>query len=66
VTYEDLLRDWVVYGTPAEVAGRLQQFVDELDLSGVILEMHAGGLIPIDNILTSLQLFGDEVMPKLK
>lgn len=66
VTYDGLLRDWVVYGTPEEVADRLQQFVDELDLSGLILEMNAGGLIPIDNILQSLQLFGDEVRPKLK
>ena len=45
ITYETL-RDWVVYGTAAEVAERLHQLIDELDLSGVILEMNAGGLLP--------------------
>ncbi len=36
-TYDDLRHDWVVYGTPSEVIERLQQLIDELDLSGVII-----------------------------
>lgn len=64
--YDDLLRDWVVYGTPDEVAERLQQLIDELDLSGVILEMNAGGLMPIQHILSSLQLFGEAVAPRFR
>jgi alkanesulfonate monooxygenase SsuD/methylene tetrahydromethanopterin reductase-like flavin-dependent oxidoreductase (luciferase family) len=66
VTYDDLLRDWVVYGTPSEVADRLRQFIVELDLSGVILEMHAGGLMPPAKILNSLRLFGEAVAPRLR
>lgn len=66
VTYEDLLRDWVIYGTPTEVADRLRGLIDEIDLSGVVLEMNAGGLIGITDILKSLKLFGEEVAPQLR
>ena len=66
VTYKDLLSDWVVYGTPTEVAERLQELIDEVDLSGVVLEMNAGGLVPIEHILSSLKLFGEQVAPKLR
>lgn len=64
ITYDKLLRDWVVYGTATEVTERLQQLSAELDLSGVILEMNAGGLIPIEHILKSLRLFGEQVAPQ--
>jgi hypothetical protein len=63
ITYDTLLRDWVVYGTPAEVSERLQQLAAELDLSGFILEMNAGGLIPNERVLNSVRLFGEEVAP---
>ena len=63
VTYDKLLRDWVVYGTPAEVAERLHQLIEELDLSGVIVEMNAGGLIPSAKVLQSVRLFGEAVVP---
>jgi alkanesulfonate monooxygenase SsuD/methylene tetrahydromethanopterin reductase-like flavin-dependent oxidoreductase (luciferase family) len=66
VTYDTLLRDWVIYGTPQAVTERLQQFIEELDLSGVILEMNAGGLVPIDRTLSSIKLFGEEVAPHLR
>ena len=65
ITYETLLCDWVVYGTAAEVAERLHQLIDELDLSGVILEMNAGGLLPNERVLNSLRLFGEQVAPQL-
>jgi len=66
IQYDDLLRDWVVYGTPDEVIERLQQLIEELDLSGVILEMNAGGLISIGQILSSLRMFGETVAPHFR
>lgn len=66
ITYEALLRDWVVYGTATEVAERLARLRDELDLSGVILEMNAGGLLPIERVLHSLRLFGEAVVPRFR
>jgi alkanesulfonate monooxygenase SsuD/methylene tetrahydromethanopterin reductase-like flavin-dependent oxidoreductase (luciferase family) len=64
VSYDTLWRDWVVYGTPADVAERLHQLIEELDLSGVIVEMNAGGLIPSTKVLHALRLFGEKVMPR--
>ncbi|WP_089722098.1 hypothetical protein [Candidatus Entotheonella palauensis] len=61
-----MLRDWVIFGTPEEVTERLQQLIEEIDLSGVILEMNAGGLVPIEHILNSLKLFGERVAPQLR
>jgi alkanesulfonate monooxygenase SsuD/methylene tetrahydromethanopterin reductase-like flavin-dependent oxidoreductase (luciferase family) len=66
ISYDTLLRDWVAYGTPAEVAERLQQLIAELDLSGMILEMNAGGLIPNERVLNSIRLFGEEVAPRFR
>jgi len=66
ISYETLLRDWVAYGTPAEVTERLQQLRDELDLSGIILEMNAGGLMAPEHVLNSIRLFGEHVAPQLR
>jgi hypothetical protein len=40
--------------------------IEAIDLSGVILEMNAGGLAPIEHILSSLKLFGERVAPQLR
>lgn len=66
IDFATLLQDWVVYGTPAEVTERLQQLQEELDLSGMVLEMNAGGLIPAARVLHSLRLFGEEVAPHFR
>jgi alkanesulfonate monooxygenase SsuD/methylene tetrahydromethanopterin reductase-like flavin-dependent oxidoreductase (luciferase family) len=66
VTYDDLLRDRVAYGTPDMVVDRLTQLRDELGLSGVIIESNVGGHIPLDRVLNSIRLFAQEVAPKLR
>jgi hypothetical protein len=48
------------------VTERLQQLIEELDLSGMILEMNAGGLIPNECVLNSLLLFGEKVAPHFR
>ena len=66
VTYEDLMRDRLAYGSPESVAHKLSEIQEELQLSGVITEMNVGGLIPQDRVLNSLRLFTQEVMPALE
>ena len=66
VTYEDLLRDRLAYGTPDMVAERLAQWRDELGLSGVIIEANVGGRIPQERVLNSIRLFAQEVVPRLR
>lgn len=65
VTYDELLRDRLAYGTPAMVVARLQQLRDELGLAGVVIEPNVGGGVPRDLVLRSIRLFAEEVAPKL-
>ena len=66
VTYDDMLRDRVAYGTPEAVVDKLGSAVKELGLSGVIAEMNVGGGVPKERVLNSLRLFGERVVPQLK
>ena len=66
VTYEEILRDRVAYGTPDMVVDRLRELRDELGLSGVIAESNVGGRIPLDQVLTSIRLYAEEVAPRLR
>jgi alkanesulfonate monooxygenase SsuD/methylene tetrahydromethanopterin reductase-like flavin-dependent oxidoreductase (luciferase family) len=66
VTYDDLLRDRLAYGTPDMVVARLRQLQDELGLTGVIMESNVGGRIPLDRVLNSIRLYAREVAPQLR
>ena len=66
VTYDDLLRDRLAYGTPDMVVARLSQLRDEIGLSGVIIESNVGGRIPLERVRNSIRLFAQEVAPKLR
>lgn len=66
VTYDDLLRDRVAYGTPDMVVERLRELREQLGLSGVIMESNVGGRIPLERVLNSIRLYAQEVAPKLR
>jgi len=66
VTYEELLRDRLAYGTPDMVVERLGQLRDELGLSGVVMEPNVGGRIPLEQVTRSIRLYADEVAPRLR
>ena len=66
LTYDDLLRDRVAYGTPDTVVERLTQWRDQLGLSGVIMEPNVGGRMPLEGVLRSIRLYANEVAPKLR
>jgi alkanesulfonate monooxygenase SsuD/methylene tetrahydromethanopterin reductase-like flavin-dependent oxidoreductase (luciferase family) len=66
LTYEDVVRERVVFGTPEDVAKRLQSLQATLGLSGFIMESNVGGRIPPESVLQSIRLFGQEVVPALR
>lgn len=66
VTYEDLLRDRLAYGSPATVAEKLKMIRDELGLSGVIMESNVGGQLSAEQVLSSIRLYAQEVAPQLR
>ena len=66
MSYDDWLRDKVVYGTPEAVTDRLQQLIAELHLSQIIYEVNFGRQIPRELQMSSLRLFNDRVLPHVK
>ncbi|HLF05311.1 MAG TPA: LLM class flavin-dependent oxidoreductase [Dehalococcoidia bacterium] len=65
VTYDELLRDRLAYGTPDMVVERLIQLRDQMGLTGVMIEPNVGGGNPVDRVMNSVRLFAQEVAPHL-
>jgi alkanesulfonate monooxygenase SsuD/methylene tetrahydromethanopterin reductase-like flavin-dependent oxidoreductase (luciferase family) len=55
-----------VFGTPEDVAKRLQILRESLGLSGFIMESNVGGRILPEYVLQSIRLVGQEVAPRLR
>jgi alkanesulfonate monooxygenase SsuD/methylene tetrahydromethanopterin reductase-like flavin-dependent oxidoreductase (luciferase family) len=65
MTYEDWLRDKVVYGTPEAVVDRLEQLREELDLTQLLYEINYGRQIPYELQLKNLRLINEHVIQRL-
>ncbi|MGE0223120.1 MAG: LLM class flavin-dependent oxidoreductase [Acetobacteraceae bacterium] len=65
LTYDDVLRDKVIVGSPGYVAERLQGLRDELGIDGILAELNFGARIPAPLMMRSLRLLCEEVRPKL-
>ena len=66
ITYEEVLRHKVMYGTAEEVVERIQRYQEELGISGLVLEMNYGGQIPNELVLRSIRQLTEKVMPHFK
>lgn len=64
-TYEDVLTR-VAYGTPEEVVERIQEYREELDITGVSLDMNPGGQLTREQVEASVRLLAEKVMPGFK
>lgn len=66
VSYDDLLRDRLAYGSPGMVVEKLQYLRETLGLAGIVIEPNVGGGIPRELVLQSVRLFAQEVVPRLR
>ena len=66
VDWEQVRREKVIVGTPEMVIERIHELTKELQLSSVVAEFNAGGLMPREKIETSLRLFCEKVIPAFK
>lgn len=64
ITYEQVLRDKVVVGSPQRVADRLLQLHEELGIDGILAELNFGSLIPAPQMMQSLRLLCEQVRPR--
>jgi alkanesulfonate monooxygenase SsuD/methylene tetrahydromethanopterin reductase-like flavin-dependent oxidoreductase (luciferase family) len=65
MSYEDWLRDKVIYGTPEVVVDRLQQLRDELGLTQILYEVNFGRQIPYALQRKNLRLIHEQVIARL-
>ncbi|PKB72161.1 MAG: hypothetical protein BZY87_01685 [SAR202 cluster bacterium Io17-Chloro-G6] len=63
MSYDDWLRDKVVYGTPDRVADRLRQLIEELQLTQIVYEINFGRQIPHELQRNNLRLITEQVVP---
>jgi alkanesulfonate monooxygenase SsuD/methylene tetrahydromethanopterin reductase-like flavin-dependent oxidoreductase (luciferase family) len=66
LTYEEILQERVVFGTPSHVTARLRRLQQALGLSGIIIEPNIGGGIRPDLVARSMHLLAQEVAPFLR
>ncbi|MGH8056102.1 MAG: LLM class flavin-dependent oxidoreductase [Candidatus Entotheonellia bacterium] len=66
LTYEEVLQERVVLGTPRSVVEQLRTLRQTLGLSGIIIEPNVGGGLPPELVSRSLDLFTREVAPHLR
>jgi alkanesulfonate monooxygenase SsuD/methylene tetrahydromethanopterin reductase-like flavin-dependent oxidoreductase (luciferase family) len=63
MSFEDVLQEKVIVGTPEMVISRLRSISDELGLDGILAELNCGGQVPREGVVESLRLLCKEVMP---
>ena len=66
MTYDDWLRDKVVFGTPEAVVERLSQLIEDLGLSQIVYEINFGRRIPKELQFNNLKLINERVLPQLR
>ena len=66
MTYETVLREKCIAGTPEMVTERLVQLRDEGHLAGVSAEINPGSMLSHEQVMESLRLYTQEVMPHFK
>jgi len=65
ITYDEVLRDQAIFGTPEAVADRLVKLREEVGYSSLSAWMNPGGRIPHERVLKSMRLFVERVAPRL-
>jgi alkanesulfonate monooxygenase SsuD/methylene tetrahydromethanopterin reductase-like flavin-dependent oxidoreductase (luciferase family) len=63
-SYDDALQANVLIGTPDAIAERIEALQAEIGLSGILVELNCGGLIPHRQVVGAMQLLCAEVMPR--
>jgi alkanesulfonate monooxygenase SsuD/methylene tetrahydromethanopterin reductase-like flavin-dependent oxidoreductase (luciferase family) len=65
MSYDDILEELAIYGSPASVTARLLELRETLGYSTLAVWMNVGGRIPHERVLDSMRLFAERVIPRL-
>jgi alkanesulfonate monooxygenase SsuD/methylene tetrahydromethanopterin reductase-like flavin-dependent oxidoreductase (luciferase family) len=65
LTYEEILQEHAVFGSPEAVADRLIELRENIGFSSFSGWMNPGGQIPDERVIRSMRLFAERVIPRL-
>jgi alkanesulfonate monooxygenase SsuD/methylene tetrahydromethanopterin reductase-like flavin-dependent oxidoreductase (luciferase family) len=65
MSFDEILQELVVYGTPESVTERLLELRESLGYTTLSVWMNVGGRIPHERVLASMRLFAERVIPRL-
>jgi alkanesulfonate monooxygenase SsuD/methylene tetrahydromethanopterin reductase-like flavin-dependent oxidoreductase (luciferase family) len=66
MTYDEVLKTRVAFGTAAALIDRLGELRDELELSGIVAELNPGGLLAMEQMRRTLRILTREVVPAFR
>lgn len=66
LTYEAALRQKGIVGTPDTVAARIAELRETSGIDGISAEINVGSLLSHEQVMNSLRLYCQEVMPRFK
>ncbi|MBV8888740.1 MAG: LLM class flavin-dependent oxidoreductase [Alphaproteobacteria bacterium] len=66
LTYEEVRRDKGIVGSPEMVVDRLRELQETAGLAGVSAEINPGSLLSHEQVMGSLRLYCQDVMPSFK
>ena len=66
MSYEEMLRTKIAFGTGEGLIDRFGELKNELGLDGLVAELNAGGLIPEEAVTRSLRIITEQVMPAFR
>jgi alkanesulfonate monooxygenase SsuD/methylene tetrahydromethanopterin reductase-like flavin-dependent oxidoreductase (luciferase family) len=66
LTYEAALHQKGIVGTPNMVAARIEELQETVGLDGISAEINIGSMLSHEQVMNSLRLYCQEVMPRFK
>jgi len=66
LSYDELLRTRVAFGTAPELIDRLKELREQLGLDGIVMEPNPAGLLPAEVANRTLRIIAHEVMPAFR
>ena len=66
ISYQQVLQEKGIVGTPDMVTARLQQLRETAGIDGVSAEINPGSMLSHAQVMNSLRLWCREVMPRFK
>ncbi len=65
MSFDEVLKDFAVYGTPERIVERLENLREALGFTQLAVWMNVGSRIPPERVLASMRLFAERVAPRL-